>query len=110
MFYVEAIPPVRLGLLISVWTPHVSANDPKASSQHEGLYVSIFPERDNSCHLEIDEEGTENGSIICKTPLGYNGRTLPELMALKSFIEGGHDVLDCKILVCVKSIGHRKRG
>ena len=30
-------------------------------------------------------------------------------MTLKSFIEGGYDVPDGKILVCVKSIGGRKK-
>jgi hypothetical protein len=31
-------------------------------------------------------------------------------MALKSFVEGGYDVNEGKILVVVKSIGARKKG
>ena len=99
--------PIRLGVFVKVWTPHVSVNDPKASSQHDGLYVSVFPERDNSCHFELAEEAKD--TVICKRPLGYNGKTIPELMTLETFTGGGHEIRDCKILVCVKSVGHRKR-
>ena len=46
----------------------------------------------------------------CKTPLGYvDGKQLASLMTLKSFVEGGHEVDNGKILVCVKSIGGRKK-
>ena len=44
------------------------------------------------------------------TPLGYEeGKQLAGLMTLKNFVEGGHEVVDGKILVCVKSIGGRKK-
>jgi hypothetical protein len=36
-------------------------------------------------------------------------KELPGLMTLKSFTDGGFDVDEPKLLVCVKSIGARKR-
>ena len=31
-------------------------------------------------------------------------------MTLKNFVDGGYDVAEAKILVCVKSIGAKKKG
>lgn len=43
-------------------------------------------------------------------PMGHeDGKQLTGLMTLRNFIEGGHEVKDGKILVCVKSIGTRKK-
>lgn len=51
----------------------------------------------------------EDGSLS-RTPLGYNhDKQLADLMTLKSFVEGGHDVPTARVLVCVKSIGGRKK-
>ena len=70
--------------------------------------TSVFPERDNSCYFLV-QENSDDGTL-CKTPLGYKeGKELKGLMTLKSFIEGGYDVSNGKILVCVKSIGGRKK-
>ena len=54
---------------------------------------------------EQSDEGT-----LCKTPLGYrDGAQLAGLMTVKSFVDGGYDAAGRKILVCVKSIGARKK-
>lgn len=54
---------------------------------------------------EQNDEG-----VLCKTPLGYReGRALAALMTLKNFSEAGSDVKDATIVVCVKSIGPRKK-
>ena len=72
------------------------------------LVTSIFPERDNSCYFMVQEQSDEG--VMCKTPLGYrDGKQMDGLMTLKSFIEGGYELTDGKILVCVKSIGGRKK-
>lgn len=34
---------------------------------------------------------------------------MPGLITLKSYVEGGHEVTEARILVCVKSIGGRKK-
>lgn len=69
--------------------------------------TSIFPEKDNSCYFLIQEKSDDG--TMCKMPMGYQeDKQLPGLMTLKSFLEGGHEVLDAKVLVCVKSIGGRK--
>ena len=102
---------LRLGLLVSIWTPHISHLDPEPGSltvRHPSLVTSIFPERDNTCYILVQEKSDEG--VMCKTPLGYRDSSqLDGLITLKSFIEGGHELADGKILVCVKSIGARKK-
>lgn len=100
---------LRLGHLVSVWTTHVSNADSSAFPvQNAALVTSIFPERDRSCHLMIHEQSDDG--VLCKTPRGYReGHALAALMTLKNFAQGGADVKDGTILVCVKSIGARKR-
>lgn len=47
---------------------------------------------------------------LSKTPLGYGrDKQLPGLMTLMGFVEGGHDIATAKVLLCVKSIGGRKK-
>lgn len=100
---------LHLGLLVSVYTPHVSnAESSSLTVQDASLFTSVFPERDNSCYLMVQERSDEG--VMCKTPLGYrDGKQLDGLMALRSFLEGGHELAQAKILVCVKSIGGRKK-
>ncbi len=55
------------------------------------------------------QEQSEEG-VLCRTPLGYKeGHEWAALMTLKNFASGGSDVADGLILVCVKSIGARKK-
>jgi hypothetical protein len=44
----------------------------------------------------------------CRLPLGYLKGQQLDIMTLRSFIDGGNEIRDKKILVCVKSIGSRK--
>ena len=70
--------------------------------------ISIFPERDNTCYLLVQEQSDEG--VLCKTPLGYrDGKQLGGLITLKNYIDGGHEIPDARVLICVKSIGGRKR-
>lgn len=110
LWYANLCYPLVLGQLVSVWTPHVS--DGKTSSlsvSSAPLCISIFPERDRISHfgLQVDTDGLS----LCGTPSGcVNDKALEGLMTMKSFIEGGSEVNKCKILVCVKSIGAKKKG
>lgn len=71
------------------------------------LTTSIFPGRNASDHVII-HENTDDGDAS-RDPLSHqNPKPLPDLMTLKSFIEGGYEVRETKILVCVKSIGMKK--
>ena len=99
---------IRLGQLVSIWTVHISRLDSNSmAGQASTLTTSIFPENDNSSHFLIEEKNDD--STLYKTPLGYHeGEQLQGLMTLKSFVEGGAEVLHAKILVCIKSIGGRK--
>lgn len=101
---------LRIGQLISVWTPHVSHGDTGPFSMTSAsLFISIFPEQDRSCNLLV-EDHSDNGSQ-CKTPVGYRkSQQLLGLMTMKNFIDGGYDVKDGKLVVCVKSIGPKKTG
>lgn len=55
------------------------------------------------------QEKSDDGTLY-KRPQGYkNGKSLAGLMTLKSFVDGGYDVVEGKILVCVKSIGGHKK-
>ena len=110
LWYAKVDYKLRLGLLVSIWTPHVSNAESSTSLVVKGASVvtSIFPERDNSCYFMVREQSDED--VMCKTPLGYrDGKELDCLMTLKCFIEGGYELADGKILVCVKSIGGRKK-
>ena len=56
----------------------------------------------------VQESSDED--VLCKTPLGYrDGKQLDGLITLKNYIDGGHEVSGVRVLVCVKSIGGRKK-
>jgi hypothetical protein len=101
---------LRLGQLVSIWTPHVSNGEHGSLSCTQApLFTSIFPERDRSCHFMIHDDSDKG--VQFKTPLGFKkGQALAGLMTLNNFIDGGYDIADGRILVCVKSIGARKKG
>jgi hypothetical protein len=110
LWYNNTIYALRLGQLVTLWTVHISN-----SSEHNSLapstaplFTSIFPEGERNCHFMIhlnSDDGTQ-----FKRPFNCrDSKTLPGLMTLKSFTDGGYDVDECKLLVCVKSIGARKK-
>jgi hypothetical protein len=72
------------------------------------MSLTIFPERERSNHLssnEADDDGEH------RVPLDYiEGTSLPGLMALANFRDGGHELTDAKILVIVRFVGPRKTG
>ena len=79
------------------------------SSTAAPLFVTLFPERDSTCHLML-HQNSDDGKL-CNKPLGYRaGQPLCGLMTLQNFLDGGYDVIDAKILVVVKSIGAKKKG
>ena len=110
LWYANTEYKLRLGQLLTVWTVHISN-----SSEHNALapnsaplFTTIFPEGERHCHLMVhvnSDDGTQfKHPFNCK-----DSKTLPGLMTLKSFIDGGYDVDEPKLLVCVKSIGAKKR-
>jgi hypothetical protein len=110
LWYANTIYAVRLGQLVTVWTVHVSL-----SSEHNSLapstaplFTSVFPENERHCYVML-HENSDTGTM-CKRPFGCGGEEVMEgLMTLKGFVEGGYDVEAGKVLVCVKSVGARKR-
>ncbi|KAF2453617.1 hypothetical protein BDY21DRAFT_292851 [Lineolata rhizophorae] len=98
-----------LGLLVSVWTPHISNGEPGSLAPPSAPFVtSIFPERDRGCHFMV-HKNSDDGTLY-NAPLRYQvRRPLGGLMTLKSFTDGGYEVEGAKILVCVKSLGPKKK-
>lgn len=100
----------RISFLVPVLTfvPVSNGENGALSSTSAPLFVSMFPERDRSCHIMI-HENSDDGRY--RTPLGYNeGVPLDGLMTLQNFVDGGYDVHDAKILVVVKSVGSKKKS
>ena len=109
LWYIKVDYQLRLGHLVSIWTPHVSNTESDSFTLHDAsLFTSIFPERDNSCHFLVQEQSDED--VLCKTPMGYrDGKQLAGLITLRNYIDDGNEIAGSKILVCVKSIGGRKK-
>ena len=109
LWYANVDYQLRLVHLVSIWTPHISsAESSSLALQDTALVASIFPERDNSCYFIVQEKSDEG--VLCKTPQGYrDGKQLDGLITLKNYVDGGHEVAEGKVLVCVKSIGGRKK-
>ncbi|KAB2576349.1 hypothetical protein DBV05_g4945 [Lasiodiplodia theobromae] len=120
-------PLLRLGSLITVWTTHItpfvateneSAGSFSASSPSSmlRLYTSVFPERERGSHVQIHADGDAENGTRCRKPLstgssGVDGvDTGKELMTLAAFASGGYKAADAKVLVCVKSVGVKKKG
>ncbi|KAF3032828.1 hypothetical protein E8E12_004576 [Didymella heteroderae] len=110
LWYANARYRLRLGQLVTVWTVHVSN-----SSEHNALapnsaplFTTIFPEGERHCHIMVHENS--DGGTLFRRPFNCkDSRALPGLMTLRSFTDGGYDVDEPKLLVCVKSVGARKR-
>ena len=109
LWYAKVDYQLRLGNLVSIWAPHISnAESSSLILQDASLVTSIFPERDNSCYFMVQENSDEG--VLCKTPLGCReGKQLDGFITLKNYIDGGHEVSGVRVLVCVKSIGGRKK-
>ncbi|KAL8651833.1 MAG: hypothetical protein Q9210_003033 [Variospora velana] len=112
LWYAQVDYQLRLGQLVSLFATHISYADPVASASrtvHTASYAAtIFPEHDSSCYVDIQADAIYGA--LMRTPLGYDSeKQLAGLITLKSFIDGGHEVLDGKVLVFVKSVGGRKK-
>jgi len=110
LWYAHTVYPLRLGQLLTLWTVHVSnsSGHNALASRSAPLFTSIFPEGERNCHLMI-HENSDDGTQ-CKRPYGCrDSQTMDGLMTLKGFTDGGYDVEEPKLLVCVRSIGAKKR-
>jgi len=94
---------------VTIWTVHVSHGEQASLALTKAaLSISIFPERERNCCI-MCHDNSDDGAVL-KQPFGWkNSLPLPGLMTIKNFIDGGYDVDDCKVLVCVKSIAVRKK-
>lgn len=111
LWYAKMQYTVRLGQLVSIWTVHLSngaGDHTNLAPSTAPLFATIFPEGERNCHFMVHERSDDG--TLCKKPFGARGTApTPGLMTLRNFTEGGYDVDDCKLLVCVKSIGARKK-
>lgn len=101
---------LKLGQLVSVWTTHISSGGSAGESTTlASLTTSIFPERDRFCHFMIHLNSDEG--VMYKTPLDFKQKEpLLGLVSLQSFMDGGFDIPNVKLLLCVKGVGAKKRG
>lgn len=101
---------LRLGQLLTVWTVHISRSSDQNSlaPTTAPMFTSIFPEGERNCFLLV-HENSETGTQLRRPFNCRDSRSLPGLMTLKSFTDGGYDIDEPRLLVCVKSIGARKR-
>ncbi|GAB7342995.1 hypothetical protein MBLNU457_g1091t2 [Dothideomycetes sp. NU457] len=110
LWYIQPPTDLHLGQLVTLWTAHVSSfesgNMPSATLS-TALCVTLFPARDRSSHLEVNEN--KEDCALYRLPLDWTDETGP-LMSLRDFLAGDHETRDAKILVIVKSIGSRKQG
>jgi hypothetical protein len=110
LWYANTQYKLKLGQLLSVWTVHISNSSEfnSLAPNTAPMFTTIFPEGERHCHVML-YENSDDGTRF-KRPYGVrdNG-VLSGLMTLKSFTDGGYDVEEPKLLVCVKSIGARKK-
>lgn len=103
--------PLKLGQLLTIWTVFISDSAKAGSTAISGVinYANLYPGRVSSDHIMIHT--TASTALLCRTPLDYRkGTPLLGLMTLETFLGSGHDgVVGARLLVCVKSIGARKR-
>ncbi|KAI1108223.1 hypothetical protein F5Y14DRAFT_459937 [Nemania sp. NC0429] len=103
-----------LGQRVTVWATAISAGN-QAEIGHIpycSVATTIFPARNAATHIDffVDEAGSEGDSLL-RCPLEVNAEHydyLPGLMTLKSFLTGGYELGDGKILVAVRSVGPRR--
>ncbi|KAL8810144.1 MAG: hypothetical protein Q9200_002814, partial [Gallowayella weberi] len=105
---------LRLGQLVSIWTALISGPETSGSVsitvQNAACTIEIYPERDNRCYFMVHAD-KRDGTLLGERH-GYSyfhDKQLPGLTTLKRYIDRGHDVPTAKVLVCVKSIGGRKK-
>jgi hypothetical protein len=101
---------LKLGLLLTIWTPYIGAvvNNNAYIIPNAPNTTSIFPGREGSVHIVIHQNG--DIGVTCRIPLGYKkSQPLPGIMNIKQYIDGGYEIKDNRLLVCVKSIGPRRK-
>lgn len=108
--YARYLYELRLGQLVTVWATRVSiGNCNNFVSTFGNLHISMFPEREKSCHLEVVTDPNRQSEL--RVPMGIEAcDSSQKLMTMKSYVEGGWEVSGAKIIVLVKSIGTRKKS
>ncbi|KAJ5024156.1 hypothetical protein PSV08DRAFT_184774 [Bipolaris maydis] len=110
LWYAETRYKLKLGQLVGIWTVHISNSSEfnTLAPSTAPLFTSMFPEGERNCHFAV-YEGSDDGSRF-KRPYGVKeSRALTGLMTLKNFMDGGYDIDEPKLLVCVRSIGAKKK-
>lgn len=91
-----------LGALVRIEAPHVSHGNNKVKTfDYASLFVSMFPERDNSCGFRLIKD-----TDLCRKPLEFTPNQMRQKMVtLAAFQRGDFDLANSVLLVCVKSVG-----
>ena len=101
LWYANAGYQTHIGQLVTVWTLHISHGGLSSLAPTSApLFTSIFPERERHCHILFHQNG--DPGTVCKRPYKCKDtQTVSGLMTLRNFTDGGYDVDNGKILVCV---------
>ena len=103
LWYINASYNLRLGQLVKVFSPHVSRTSSGVMSFPSApSVVTICPESDASTNFQLMTEA-ECEAKTCRRSLDPIEKM--NLMTLKTFVSGGHEVVEAIVLVCVKSKG-----
>ncbi|GKT50364.1 uncharacterized protein ColSpa_10545 [Colletotrichum spaethianum] len=105
-----------IGQLVTVWA---SWTGTAAGSNHGNIpfvtmYTPINPADVGTKQFIQFLPNTPENERLCRVPLEYNdygqkSKLLPGLMTLRQYLKTGHDTRGARIIVCIKSIGARKR-
>ncbi|KAF6826749.1 nucleic acid-binding protein [Colletotrichum plurivorum] len=105
-----------IGQLVTVWASWTGAasNSQQGGIPFVSLYTPVNPIDVGTKQFIQFVPETPDAQSQCRVPLEYesngpNPKPLPGLMTLGQYLKTGHDTRGSRILVCVKSIGSRKR-
>ncbi|KAF2742069.1 hypothetical protein M011DRAFT_413337 [Sporormia fimetaria CBS 119925] len=108
LWYADVSYAIFLGQLVTLWTVHVSHGEQTSlASPSAPLFTSIFPERERSTYLF--RHAQDDDPTLCRRPYGCDFlEPMPCLLTLKNFVNGGYEMNEARLLLCVKGMGSRK--
>lgn len=116
--------PLHLDLLLTIYTAFLSNGATDLAQNRRPVFsqrsipnvatvaatANLFPIRNTSDHLDLHHASETLTNELYRVPLHYTpGQAMSSLMTLHSYLAGGHEIPDARILVCVASIGPRRR-
>ncbi|KAI1980981.1 hypothetical protein LOZ53_005778 [Ophidiomyces ophidiicola] len=102
LWYLDVEYEINLGTLLTIWITHVSHANPQPKTGAKLLKTSIFPEKDQACHVHVIEN--DLGTVAC-VPIGYDSSArekLKGIVKLRNITEAVEG--EARMLVWVKAV------